>query len=269
MDPIILRGDPFDGNENTSQEDRRVRASFIKTKKRENTAEGKTVMQIVPTLLDVARCGDPVHPFTCYVQELLAKTVFRGNIPEDGPDKERDTPEMYRDKTLFHRAVTGARQFREQTLEPLLQRLTLELQPLLDEAFWDALHARPKLVVHNKQDKKNVSDWSSAAGAEVRLEWLPYSSDEQPFSMYATRAEAEYIKALHNVFHLEKYVIAILLDGLRNAKNMPENYTDAWILLATPDYASKAIADWEELTFIPFVDYMLGLWMTLRYFEKQ
>lgn len=273
MDDIILNGDPFDGDENTSQEDKRARERFAK--KRAKPAEGLAnrealrngaICEMIAVssepLLDIG--VGPIDPFTCYVQEILAKTIFRNNIPSEGPDKERDSPELYRDKQTFHRAVTGAKRFREETLGPLLERLAALLEATLDAELVAAITRVPRLVVHTKQPDTNASDWSGTArGATVKLEF--FNGPERVASLNVLPAEAEYIKALHNVFHLEKYVIAVLLDSLRSANI--ENYTQSWIAIATPDYAAKPIQQWEELTFIPFVDYMLALWLTVKYFE--
>jgi hypothetical protein len=65
---------------------------------------------------------------------------------------------------------------------------------------------------------------------------------------------------------LKKYIVITLFDALKDQKI--ENYTQAWNLLATPDYAEKPISDWEELTFIPFVENILSLWRVIEFFKK-
>lgn len=278
MDEIIVNGDPFDGDENTSQEDKRVRAllSRSESKKREKPSEGFVVVSRSETtttmlnakaepLLDITQ--GPLDPFTCYVQEILAKSIFRGSIPSEGPDRERDTPELYRDKQTFHRAVVGAKQFREETLGPLLEKMDAKLRDTLDEPLYEAIVSAPRLVARNQPDEKQASEWSGTlSGAVVRLEFA-FPAPGKTCSLNVLPTEAEYIKALHNLFHLEKYIVAVLVDCLRSTATPIENYTQSWIVLATTDYAQKPIKQWEELTFIPFVDYMLGLWMTVRYFE--
>jgi hypothetical protein len=82
------------------------------------------------------------------------------------------------------------------------------------------------------------------------------------------QSEAEFIKALHNLYHLEKYVTAIIIDSVKDAGDAIKNYKQAWQLLATEPYAEKPIENWEELTFIPFVDYMLQLCMTINFLLK-
>jgi hypothetical protein len=272
MDDIILNGDPFDGDENTSQEDRRVRKKWSEKtlKPTEGVASKRGNDQMNTVLAEIT--GGPADPFTCYAQEILAKTIFRGSIPNEGPDREHDTPEMYRDKVTFHRAVSGAKQFREQTLHPLVERVAERLQRTLDEPLFEAITRAPKLVVaagRSDASTTTLSDWSGTEkGATVELKFVPASSGATATTLRLLPVEAEYVKALHNLFHLEKYILAVVLDCLRNLGTPIENYTQCWIALASADYAAKPIREWEELTFIPFVDYMLGLERTVRYFEQ-
>ena len=107
-----------------------------------------------------------------------------------------------------------------------------------------------------------VSDWSGLTGAGYLL-----SFGNNSFNINVSHFEAEFIKGLHNLYHLEKYITTIIIDSVKDAEGAIQNYAQAWEFLATPAYAEKPIKDWEDLTFILFVDYMLQLWMVILFFK--
>jgi hypothetical protein len=253
MDCIIERGDPFDCEENTSQEDRRVRAKFSTTTLKKEKVEKRERVEE-----EVRKMGDP---FTSYVQEILAKTVFRNSIPSQPPDKEKDAPDLLRDKMTYHAAVQGAQHFKDEILKPLLLKIDSIVVDKLDNNLYYALREECRMTVTKINQKDVVSDWSGTEGAVCML------SIGTSYSLNVLQTEAEFLKALHNMYHLEKYIIAIIIDSVKNSGDAIQNYTQAWEFLATPAYAEKPIQDWEELTFILFVDYMLQLWMTIRFFQ--
>jgi len=264
MDEIIVRGDPFDCNENTSQEDRRVRTKFQKTNITLSVSE-------LPTRAHHPIVEIPMgDPFTCYVQEILAKTVFRSDLPSQPPDKDNDAPDLYMDKLNYHKAVMGTKHFKETILTPLTERLAGTLEAILDPSLLDAIIHFPRLVAEkipmipsNSNSVVSNSDWSSKVGANIRL---TFTQGTNNFSIIVLPPEAEYIKGLHNIFHLEKYVIVMILECIKGA--IIENYTQAWTTLATPDYAEKAIQDWDDLTFIPFVDNAFSLSLIIKFFNS-
>lgn len=249
MDCIIERGDPFDCPENTSQEDRRVRAKYSSKMKRAPDG-GNVVAPIV--------VGDS---FTCYTQEILAKTVFRNSIPSQPPNKETDSPDLLRDKNMYHAAVRGSHVFKQEILKPILAKVDAAIHQTLDDAFYRALKEECRMTV-TKLSKEVVSDWSGLAGAGYLL-----SFGNNSFNINVSHFEAEFIKGLHNLYHLEKYITTIIIDSVKDAEGAIQNYAQAWEFLATPAYAEKSIKDWEDLTFILFVDYMLQLWMVILFFK--
>lgn len=201
-------------------------------------------------------------PFTGYVQEVIAKTVFRNSIPSQPPDKEKDSPELYQDKLLYHAAVQGAQHFKEKTLKPLLSKMDGLIENKLDSELYHALREHCRMTVTKINQKGILSDWSGKEGAVFLLCIGP------SVSLNVIQSEAEFIKALHNLYHLEKYVTAIIIDSVKDAGDAIKNYRQAWQFLATEPYAEKPIEKWEELTFIPFVDYMLQLCMTISFLLK-
>lgn len=248
MDCIIERGDPFDCTENTSQEDRRVRSKYSSSKKRAAPLETVEMQE------------NPKDPFTCFVQEILAKTVFRDSIPSQPPNKETDSPDLLRDKIMYHAAVQGSRHFKKEILDPLLQKIDSMIHDKLDIDLYYAIREQCRMTV-TKIPEPVISDWSGIQGAEYTLNF------GQSFSINVSVSESEFIKALHNLYHLEKYITAIIIDNVKKSEGCFENYTQAWEFLATSFYAEKPIKDWEDLTFILFVDYMLQLWMTIQFFQ--
>jgi hypothetical protein len=250
MDEIIVRGDPFDCNENTSQEDQRIRSKFQKTKAPPSVSPHTFTPEM----------GDP---FTCYVQEILAKTLFRSDLPTQPPDKDNDAPELYMDKMNYHKAVMGAKHFRESILRPLLEKISSILEALLEPSLLDAILHFPRLT--SEKTSISTSEWSSKVGANIRL---VFTQTNQVFSILVLSAEAEYIKALHNIFHLEKYVIVMILQSIKEAGATIENYTQAWKTLTTPEFAERPIEEWDDLTFIPFIDNALALQKIIKFFNS-
>lgn len=270
MDEIIERGDPFDCDENTSQEDRRVRPLFEKTKRK---IEQSVSLPPPPPPMDLQN----LDGFTCYVQEIIAKTIFRTTIPSQPPDKEVDSPELYTDKMNYHRAVTGAKQFKD-AYNGLKERISEKLSHTLESSVYEAIMFTPRLLCQKmkKEGDVEVSDWSqipfenNKGSEKIRLTFITTRGDVEDLILYVTDSEAEYIKGLHNLFHLEKYVTTILLECVKDPEitRAIENYTHAWTVLATPTYAGKPIREWEDLTFINFVDYLYSLHLMLEFFEK-
>lgn len=265
MDEIIERGDPFDCDENTSQEDRRVRAHF-KNQKTEPIKGPRQVEEMNPA-------HQNLDGFTCFVQEIMARVLFRSNIPSQPPDKEADTPELYKDKTNYHRAVAGSKEFKEKTLGPLREKISEKLLFVLEPPLFDALLNAPRLLPQKmkKEHEVRFSDWSSqpfSSEEKIRLTFITTRGDIEDLILYVTESESEYIKALHNLFHLEKYITLIILESAKDPQisSAMENYTHAWTLLTTPDYAEKAVKDWDDMTFINFVDYIYSLHLMLEFF---
>lgn len=271
MDEIIERGDPFDCDENTSQEDKRIRSRYEKTKKRE---ESKGLITQDSVLMNLSS----LDGFTCFVQEMIAKTLFRSNIPSQPPNRELDDPELYKDKVNYHRAVAGSKEFREKVWIPLKEKVSEKMAFVLEPLLYDALLNTPRLLYEKMKKEHDVhfSDWSntpfssSGGGDKIRLTFITTRGDVEDLVLYVLESEAEYIKALHNLFHLEKYVATVIIECAKDPaiSSSIENYTHAWTVLTTPHYAEKYVKDWDELTFIDFVDYIYSLHLVIEFFQK-
>lgn len=261
IDKMIIRGDPFDCRENTSEEERRVKRVW------------QPKNQIDPLILPNQQNNNTInqemeYSFDGYVKEILASTVFGASIPTQPPDKEFDTPELYQDKLNYQQAVLGSKRFKDEILMPLLESVSERLESTVSEPLYNALLKAPRLVAEKTKTANEPSEWSSFVlkNSLIKLRFIIPRGNVEDYSIRVTPSEAEYIKALHNLFHLKKYVVVALFASLKDQKI--ENYTQAWNLLATPDYAEKPIKDWEDLTFIPFVDNILSLWKVVEFFKK-
>lgn len=272
IDDIILRGDPFDGNENTSEEERRVKRVWgVVVSPPPSGGEAKQMSVLVENPSVEKGAEPPMDSFTEYVKEILAKSVFRTSIPTQPPDKEFDSPQLYLDKLNYQRAVFGSRRFKEEVLMPLLEQLSERLESKLDPPLYNAILKAPRLVAEKTKKTDEPSEWSSFVlkSPLVKLRFIIPKGDVEDVTLHVTPSEAEYIKALHNIFHLEKYVTLVIFDSVKqNSDQKIENYTQAWTLLATPDYADKPIKEWEDLTFIPFIDNLLSLQKVVQFFLK-
>jgi hypothetical protein len=260
IDDIIIRGDPFDCDEDTSQEDKRIRRGVVSPpsgggNKNKNTSFEQGAADMTS-----------IDPFTGYVKEILAKTVFRASIPSQPPDKEFDTPELYLDKLNYQRAVAGSKRFKEELFIPLLEKISEQLESTIDANLYEALLKAPRLVAEKTKTVNEPSEWSSFVLKTnlVNLRFIIPKGNVEDVSIRVTPSEAEYLKALHNIFHLEKYIMVVIFDSIKDQKI--ENYTQAWNVLTTPTYAERPIKDWEDLTFIPFIDYLLSLYKTIEFF---
>jgi hypothetical protein len=261
IDKMIIRGDPFDCRENTSEEERRVKRVWqpknqIDTLILPNQQNNNTINQ------------EMEYSFDGYVKEILASTVFGASIPTQPPDKEFDTPELYQDKLNYQQAVLGSKRFKDEILMPLLESVSERLESTVSEPLYNALLKAPRLVAEKTKTANEPSEWSSFVlkNSLIKLRFIIPRGNVEDYSIRVTPSEAEYIKALHNLFHLKKYIVVALFASLKDQKI--ENYTQAWNVLATPDYAEKPIKDWEDLTFIPFVDNILSLWKVVEFFKK-
>lgn len=279
IDEIILRGDPFDCNENTSQEERRVKRVLSLPpsggERKDPTPSSLKGVVILPPSggenNNFPQGSAQMDCFTEYVKEILAKTVFRTSIPSQPPDKEFDTPELYADKINYQRAVAGSKRFKEEVFTPLLERISEQVESVIDPRLYQAILKAPRLVAEKTKTVNEPSEWSSFVLKTnlVLLRFIIPKGNMEDVSIRVTPSEAEYIKALHNLFHLEKYVMAVLLSSIKDNSDQPiENYTQAWTLLATPTYADRSIREWEDLTFIPFVDNLLSLWKVVEFFGR-
>lgn len=202
-------------------------------------------------------------PFTCFVQHVLAITVFGSNLPDSPPNAATDSKDMFADKTLLYKAAQGAAKFKQELLIPRM----IAVSESVADAWSDSpammdLHSKlisnPELIVIPVHSGSHFSVWSNAK-ADMEISLYPAS-----FSVYVTAHETELIKMLHNVFHLERYVIAIINDALKpNVKG--KTYCETWTLLASADYASIDIQYWLALGASDFIDCMASL---LEAFEK-
>lgn len=264
IDAMIIRGDPFDCRENTSEEERRVKRVW---QPRNQIIPNFSNQQNNTNTLGVLN-QEMEYSFDGYVKEILASTVFGASIPTQPPDKEFDTPELYQDKLNYQRAVSGSKRFKDEILMPILESVSERLESTLSEPFYNALLKAPRLVVEKTKTTNEPSEWSSfiLKNSLIKLRFIIPRGNVEDYSIRVTPSEAEYIKALHNLFHLKKYIVVTLFDALKDQKI--ENYTQAWNVLATPAYAEKPISEWEDLTFIPFVENILSLWRVIEFFKK-
>lgn len=203
-------------------------------------------------------------PFTCFVQHILAITVFGSNLPDSPPNAATDSKDMFADKTLLYKAAQGATKFKQELLMPRMIAISEIVANLWSEspAMMD-LHSKlisnPELIVIPVHSELHFSVWSNAK-ADMEISLYPAS-----FSAYVTAQETELIKMLHNVFHLERYVVAIIRDAVKINDTKGKTYCETWALLASADYASIDIQYWLGLGASDFIDCLASL---LEAFEK-
>lgn len=118
----------FDCDENTSEENKKARSKFV-YRVATTTSSSDTMDPVALAMLSKLKeqmKPDPVYnddPFTCYVIEIVAITIYGNDLPQDPPDKALDSPALYQDKLFYHHAAQQARIFRDESLGPHLNAL--------------------------------------------------------------------------------------------------------------------------------------------------
>lgn len=207
-------------------------------------------------------------PFTCFVQDIVVRTLYGENLPKDGPDKEKDGNLLYNDKIFFHRAAVSAHKFTSEYLIPHTKKLAQWLKEKLNDdscimsQFLNQMLICTEMIVEEDVDgigKINV--WTNlpfTKGERVRIVTL--FQEKYPISICVTEDVAEFLKAVHNVYHLDNYVhVTVIEKQSENVKGQP-SCVHTWAALVSDELAHLPVSEWHDLTGLDFVDYILSLY---------
>ncbi len=226
----------LDIDENTSEEERKVNS-------RKRKAQGKAQVEedMDPALLFLQSLGTAMNeeeeavneepqqtdPFTCFVQYVVATTLFPDAVELGPPDAVLDDPALFADKLLFRSAAQGYSQFIDETLTPLLQRIKAKqaVQPELIQL----------LETHANMTYKGYAMTFGGGIAHHTVTTAP---------------QLAACRSLHTLFHLNKYISKLTiecapqLNMLDSNSCVRTNLSGAWELLATPANATTPISEW-------------------------
>ncbi len=290
QDPIVEKRLPFDCEENTSEEEKWARANYkfkqrgmsgIKLNGKKTKVEHVTAAAPAPEDEDdiLASLGLVEHhvppplphlindPFTCFVQELIARILYGPNIPKDEPNRAIDGDKLYNDKILYHHAVVGSQKFKNDYLIPHVKKLADWIGTKIDDKesivaqFFNQMLMCKEIavdVIEGPYTFENV--WTGKPfGKNDTVCIVTLFQQKHPIDIRVTENVASFLKSVHNVYHLEDYVIACVHEHLAPADIQKETFVDSWAAVAPKDHETLPISEWPRDSFFEFIDTITAL----------
>lgn len=196
-----------------------------------------------------------LDPFTCHIQETVARVVFGANIPKEKPTEANASKELLLDVEFYQRASERSQYFEKNLLGPKVVELSESIMTRIKQngspqlyAFHEALKSNAELIVEptvDKADSKRQSIWScQQIGSFGRRLVLVDSNGLALCKVFATAEEAALLTALHNNYHFHRYICAIVESAIR-AKVVAkiEGFVQLWHSL-TGECAMLPVRDW-------------------------
>lgn len=317
MDPILENGEHFSGEEDTSEEQRRAKQNFpflgrVFYKENMEMEEEKVVSPAPPasgaggeedesSLQDdddfFAELEDGIEkaapdpreedlkthnehndPQTCYVQHVIATTIFGNNLPQEPPKWGVDTEELFLDKTFYHKAAKGSERFKKENYEPLVQRVTDRVQALVSASpVMTEIHCMiadcPEMecnVVKDKDKGKHVSAWTNKplTGEYYQIVLSKNKDKTETRTIYMEPEFTIRLSSIHVVYHLWGYVNGSFMQHytLKEVSNF--NFMDLWTYLVSEDFTDEPISEWCEPFFDVFAEKIFKIFQTYNAIDE-
>ena len=288
MDPILQREDHFSGDENTSEEQRRAKVKFpfkgrvffkqkMQAEEEEEPpreeeeddddaffAELQSNMDKVtftPDAKELETYNEHKDPVTCYVQNVVASTVFGANLPKTPPKWGVDSPALFLDKTFYHQSVVGADRFRREYHEPMVERVTRKMQTLLSPSpimleFHRMLADCPEMSCTLTSIRGHTSIWTNTPLEEEHFEIVlnKEKNKTEPRTVYLEPEHTVRLCGIHVVYHLWRYVNASYVQNYKTEDIANLNFMELWVHLVGDDLATLPVSDWDDPLFEPFAE---------------
>lgn len=199
-----------------------------------------------------------VDDFTHFIRHTLALQIFGDNVPTD-PPKSTDPPDLVADLTLFHHAAAGSKRFREAEFAPHISKLFAFVQTMIPTENAPLRTFHTNMLNHaeltSQPSKEHVSSWTMTTCGDLLHLSLPGAGA----SVHVQKTEADLLRALHNVYHLQAYVCAVVKKHVDESSIVGLTYVQTWETVSKHN-VDLSIREWDEFTFIEFIDSILNLY---------
>lgn len=210
----------LDCPENTSEEERQVRKKLAPYQMEDFLAELGVAVISKSAVYD---------NFTHYVQKMVAFIVYKNQIPQDPPNKKKDTPELYADKVFLQNAMTGA-------------------------------------IVYKEEHEQNIKKLHNFYKHEKLWESLIVSAIVPTTTSLLGEEDIQTLKDAHTVLHLSDYISAIIIEFLeKNREEWKEkNFMNLWEYMTTPALCNLSVSEWKGSNANSFVEKLGKIWMLMN-----
>lgn len=191
--------------------------------------------------IKLEKLGKPPAPpsetlgFDWSVKETVMRMAFAGQAV--GPPAKGDSNELKEDKMFYHKCKLEAVKWRSD--EYAAHRDSL--YNWFNREFPGLCETNRKLEHHNELNQID----------ETQLLLVGVGTIETPM--------AELLKLLHNVYHLDAYIMQVLKVNAPDSADMGSR--DVWKLVATEQWHNKPISQWPTTSFHDVVDNISKLYL--------
>jgi hypothetical protein len=178
------------------------------------------------------------------------------------PPKSTDPPELVADLMLLHHAAAGSKRFSETELAQHISKLFAFVQTMIpaENAPLRAFHIN--MLNHaemtSQPSKEHISTWTLTTCGELLQLSLPIAG----LSVHVPKVEADLLRALHNVYHLQGYVCAVIKAHVDDKMIVGMNFVQTWEHVSKKN-VDASVREWDEFTFDNFIDSILNLYKVL------
>lgn len=207
-------------------------------------------------------------PFTCFIQELFGRINYGNNLPKEEPNKKSDSMEMYNDKIFYHRAATNAKIFNDELLVPHIKKLAVWIREKTNNGetimcqFLNLMLLCNEMLVEpllEENDDRYIDAWTNQKVQFDSVRLILFQKGE-PVAIHVAKETAEFLKSVHNIYHFEHYIVASLIENVKQEDVHKKTLVDAWATIVTDDLALVPVSEWYDLTCNTFVDCMIALY---------
>lgn len=215
-------------------------------------------------------------PQTCYVQHVIATTVFGKNLPKDPPKWGVDPEDLYLDKTFYHKAVLGSEKFRIENYEPLVERVAEKFQKLVSPSpLMMEIHRMvadcPEMICNLVQDNpSHKSAWTNRSLTKDHYEII-LSKDKNKANTRTIYMEPEHairLCGIHVIYHLWRYINASYVQNYKTEQIANLNFMDLWTYLVSDEFHDLPISGWCEPFFDVFADKIFKIFETYNAIDE-